>query len=56
MGWNVIFNLKSESIQRELKNNEFMYLVHSFYAEKRSNKLLPLTDYGNNICFSLTKR
>lgn len=33
MGWNTISNLKSD-LFKEIKDNEFMYLVHSFYAEK----------------------
>ena len=31
MGWNTIYNLKS-SLFTGIKENEFMYLVHSFYA------------------------
>ncbi|KLT70374.1 imidazole glycerol phosphate synthase subunit HisH [Flavobacterium sp. ABG] len=31
MGWNQIYNLKSD-LFREIPENEFMYLVHSFYA------------------------
>lgn len=33
MGWNTISNLKSD-LFKEIKDNEFMYLVHSFYAEQ----------------------
>ena len=32
MGWNTISNLKSD-LFTGIKENEFMYLVHSFYAE-----------------------
>ncbi|TMM31192.1 imidazole glycerol phosphate synthase subunit HisH [Polaribacter aestuariivivens] len=32
MGWNVITDLKSD-LFKGIKNKEFMYLVHSFYAE-----------------------
>lgn len=31
MGWNQIYNLKSP-LFNDIKENEFMYLVHSFYA------------------------
>lgn len=31
MGWNTIYNLKSD-LFKEVKENEYMYLVHSFYA------------------------
>ena len=33
MGWNTISSLKSD-LFKGIKENEFMYLVHSFYAEK----------------------
>ncbi|WP_298896351.1 imidazole glycerol phosphate synthase subunit HisH [uncultured Psychroserpens sp.] len=33
MGWNTITNLKSE-LFNGIKENEFMYLVHSYYAEQ----------------------
>ncbi|NRD20094.1 imidazole glycerol phosphate synthase subunit HisH [Winogradskyella eckloniae] len=32
MGWNTISNLKSD-LFKDIKDNEFMYLVHSYYAE-----------------------
>jgi len=32
MGWNSIANLKS-ALFKNIKENEYMYLVHSFYAE-----------------------
>ena len=43
MGWNVISNLKSP-LFKGIKENEFMYLVHSFYAEK-CNETIAETDY-----------
>ena len=33
MGWNTITNLKSELFSG-IKDNEYMYLVHSYYAEQ----------------------
>jgi glutamine amidotransferase len=33
MGWNTITNLKS-NLFKGIKDNAFMYLVHSFYAER----------------------
>ena len=33
MGWNTINDLQSE-LFKNIKNNEFMYLVHSFYVEQ----------------------
>jgi glutamine amidotransferase len=43
MGWNVIFELKS-ALFKGIKEKEFMYLVHSFYAEN-SEQAIAQTDY-----------
>ena len=43
MGWNVISDLKSD-LFKGIKEKEFMYLVHSFYAEK-CNEMIANTDY-----------
>ena len=38
MGWNTIYNLKSPLFDG-IKENEFMYLVHSFYAPLSENTI-----------------
>jgi glutamine amidotransferase len=38
MGWNTITNLKSD-LFKGIKDNAFMYLVHSFYAENCSQAI-----------------
>lgn len=38
MGWNTIYNLKSQ-LFNGIKENEFMYLVHSFYAPLSENTI-----------------
>ena len=38
MGWNTIYNLKSP-LFNGIKENEFMYLVHSFYAPLSENTI-----------------
>lgn len=38
MGWNTIYNLKSP-LFTGIKENEFMYLVHSFYAPLSENTI-----------------
>ncbi len=43
MGWNVIFDLKS-ALFNGVKEKEFMYLVHSFYAET-CDESIATTDY-----------
>lgn len=53
MGWNIISDLKSE-LFKGIKEREFMYLVHSFYA-KRSAEEIALTDYGIEYASALKK-
>jgi glutamine amidotransferase len=38
MGWNTIYNLKSPLFEG-IKENEFMYLVHSYYAPLSENTI-----------------
>lgn len=51
MGWNVIKNLKSD-LFLGIKENEYMYLVHSYYAEHCS-QTIAATDYGLNYASAL---
>ncbi|MCL4156957.1 UNVERIFIED_CONTAM: hypothetical protein GTU68_064513 [Idotea baltica] len=51
MGWNVIKNLKSDLFSG-IKENEYMYLVHSYYAE-HCNETIAATDYGLNYASAL---
>jgi glutamine amidotransferase len=51
MGWNVIKDLKS-SLFSGIKENEFMYLIHSFYAE-HCKETIAATDYGVNYASAL---
>jgi len=51
MGWNVIKDLKSD-LFKGLKDNEYMYLVHSYYAE-HCKETIAKTDYGLNYASAL---
>lgn len=51
MGWNVIKELKSD-LFKGLKENEYMYLVHSYYAE-HCVETIATTDYGINYASAL---
>jgi len=51
MGWNVISNLKS-NLFNGIKENEYMYLVHSYYAEHCSQTIAS-TNYGINYTSAL---
>ena len=51
MGWNVIKDLKSD-LFKGIKENEYMYLVHSYYAEHCA-ETIAATDYGINYASAL---
>ncbi len=53
MGWNTISNLKSELFEG-IKEQEFMYLVHSFYAEN-CPEAIATTDYEIEYASALQK-
>ncbi|MDD7885786.1 imidazole glycerol phosphate synthase subunit HisH [Flavivirga sp. 57AJ16] len=51
MGWNVIKDLKSDLFSG-IKESEYMYLVHSYYAE-HCDETIAKTDYGINYASAL---
>lgn len=51
MGWNIIKDLKSD-LFKGVKENEYMYLVHSYYAE-HCNETIAKTDYNINYASAL---
>ncbi len=53
IGWNQIFDLKS-SIFEGIKDDEYMYLVHSFYAEK-CKETIAMTNYELEYSSALQK-
>ena len=53
MGWNVIKNLHSD-LFKGIKENEFMYLAHSFYAES-CDEAIATTDYEIEYASALQK-
>ncbi|WP_310557454.1 imidazole glycerol phosphate synthase subunit HisH [Flavobacterium sp.] len=53
MGWNTIYNLKSE-LFKNIPENKYIYLVHSFYAPKCTDAIA-LTDYETEYTSALQK-
>jgi glutamine amidotransferase len=53
MGWNTIYNLKSP-LFAEIKENEFMYLVHSYYAPLSENTIA-ITNYEQEYSTALQR-
>lgn len=53
MGWNTIYNLQS-ALFDGISENEHVYFVHSFYAEKIAD-MIAATDYGLEYASGLQK-
>jgi len=53
MGWNTIYNLKSELFDG-ISENEYMYLVHSYYVPNSENSIAT-TNYEVEYCSALQK-
>ncbi|PIF34634.1 glutamine amidotransferase [Flavobacterium sp. 9] len=53
MGWNQIYDLKSD-LFKGISENEFMYLVHSFYAPN-CDEAIAVTDYELEYASALQK-
>ena len=53
MGWNTIYNLKTPLFER-IKENEFMYLVHSYYASLCENTIA-ITNYEQEYSTALQR-
>ena len=53
MGWNTIFNLKSKLFEN-VNENEFMYLVHSFYVSN-TDLVIANTNYEVKYASALQK-
>ncbi len=53
VGWNVIFDLKSD-LFKNIKENSYMYLVHSYYVPTHKNSIAT-TDYGLKYSVALHK-
>ena len=53
MGWNTIYNLKSD-LFKDIPENEYMYLVHSFYAPDCAESIAT-TNYEQEYASALQK-
>ena len=53
MGWNQIYNLKSPLFEG-IKNNEYMYLVHSYYVPN-CDEAIAVTNYDIEYASALQK-
>ncbi len=53
IGWNTIFNYQS-NLFNGIKENEYMYFVHSYYVEK-CNETIATTNYGIEYSSAIQK-
>ena len=53
IGWNTVQNLKSDLFDG-IRENEYMYLVHSYYA-KKSSEMIAESEYDINYASALQK-
>ena len=53
MGWNTIYKLQSD-LFKDIKEEEYMYLVHSYYAELNKDAIAT-TRYGKEYATALKK-
>ena len=49
IGWNGLIFKKESSLFKYLKNGDFVYFVHSYYADNCEESLLATTEYGKEL-------
>lgn len=49
IGWNSLYITKSHPIFKYVKEGDFVYFVHSYYATDCEESLLSYTEYGENL-------
>ena len=49
MGWNELNLVEESLLTKDIKNGEYVYFVHSFYADIKGKDLLAYVDYGVKV-------
>ena len=55
IGWNALNILKENSLFKYVKNGDFVYFVHSYYAENCDDSLIADTEYGKSLTAAVAK-
>lgn len=55
MGWNSLHVAASHPLFKYVRENDFVYFVHSYYAENCDDSLLATTDYSRQITAAVAK-
>ena len=56
IGWNALdFTLKESKLFRFIKNGDFVYFVHSYFATDCADDVIAYTEYGANLCAAVER-
>ena len=55
IGWNALHFTKDSGLFRHIKDGDFVYFVHSFYASECEDSLIASTEYGAEITAAVEK-
>ena len=55
MGWNNLEIVKPEPLFKNLKQQDYVYFVHSYYVETKADVVSCYTDYGTRIAVAAQK-
>lgn len=55
IGWNRLIFKKKNELFKYIKDGDFVYFVHSFYAEGCDDSLLAATEYGKELTAAVAK-
>ncbi len=56
IGWNALsFTNKKSELFKYIKNGDFVYFVHSYYATNCDENVIAYTEYGKNLCAAVQK-
>ena len=55
IGWNALNIKANHPIFKYVKEGDFVYFVHSYYASLCDDSLLATTEYGRDICAAVAK-
>ena len=55
IGWNALHITNTHPIFKYLKEGDFVYFVHSYYASGCEDSLLATCEYGKDICAAVAK-
>ena len=55
MGWNKLIIKKDNPIFKYIKNDDYVYFVHSYYAHATDDSVIATTEYGVEVTAAVSK-